>query len=72
VFKPAQYKNAANSAFGFSYVLRCEEIYLKDIQVGANKGTRVILVCNVTRGFLMPKWINKEINFRACLRLAMQ
>jgi hypothetical protein len=25
----AQYKNAANSAFGFSFVLRCEEIYFK-------------------------------------------
>ncbi len=34
----------------------------KDIQVEANTGTRVILVCNVTRGRLMPKWINKEIN----------
>ena len=35
---------------------------LKDRQVGANTGTRVILVCSVTRGRLMPKWINKEIN----------
>ncbi len=32
----AQYKNAANSAFGFSSVLRCEEIYFKRL-IGGSK-----------------------------------